>query len=60
MIDSRRVSKLRLVQIHRLVEFEKVFSEYLSGGATADQVKERARKMLAVGLPDFADIKTRK
>ena len=45
--------RLRLVQAHRLVEFSRVFDEYLAGKATAAEVKARATKMLQVGLPDF-------
>lgn len=47
-------ARLRLVQMHRLIMFEEVFSDYLEGKATAERVRERARKMLAVGLPEFA------
>lgn len=50
---SKRLVKLRLVQIHRLIEFERVFSLYLDGKADAGYVAERAKKMLAVGLPPF-------
>lgn len=51
--SGRDRGKLKLVQIHRLLEFEKVFSDYLEGKATAAQVVARAKKMLAVGLPQL-------
>lgn len=43
--------RLKVIQAHRLLEFERVFSLYLDGKATAGQVKERAKKMLECGLP---------
>ena len=43
--------KLEIVKLHRLLEFERVFSLYMEGRASAQQVKYRADKMLAVGLP---------
>lgn len=46
--------RLRLVQMHRLVQFEAAFGAYLEGKVSAEYVKLRARKMLAVGLPPFA------
>jgi len=44
-------ARLRVIQLHRLLEFEKVFSAYLEGKASAVYVKVRAKKMLEVGLP---------
>ena len=45
--------KLRIMQLHRLLEFEKAFSLYLDGKVPAARVTERAKKMIAVGLPNF-------
>ena len=42
---------LRLIQLHRLLEFERVFTLYLEGKTSAAHVKARAAKMLEVGLP---------
>lgn len=50
----RGPGRLRLLQAHRLLEFERTFSLYLAGRASAAEVKRRATKMLACGLPDFA------
>lgn len=44
-------SRKSVVQMHRLLEFEKVFDLYLEGKATSRQVEERAKKMLESGLP---------
>jgi hypothetical protein len=41
----------RILQLHRLLAFEETFSKFLAGRATAEEVKVRARKMLASGLP---------
>jgi len=43
----------RLIQIHRLLEFEAAFDSYLAGKVSADFVKQRAKKMLEIGLPRF-------
>lgn len=43
--------RVQLLKIHRLLEFEKVFSSYLEGGASASYVRQRAKKMLEIGLP---------
>jgi len=43
--------RLALVRLHRLLEFEAAFDGYLSGRVSAAQVKIRAEKMLAIGLP---------
>jgi len=48
---TRGKQKLEIVRLHRLLEFETTFSSYLAGQATAAEVKARADKMLAVGLP---------
>jgi hypothetical protein len=47
----RGQQRLEIVQLHRLLEFDEIFALYLRGQATAEQVKLRADKMLAVGLP---------
>jgi len=47
----RGTARLNLLRLHRLMEFERIFSEYLEGKATATQVKARAKKMLEIGLP---------
>jgi hypothetical protein len=44
-------ARWKSLQLHRLLEFEKVWDDYLTGRATAAQVRDRAKKMLAVGLP---------
>lgn len=41
-----------MLQIHRLNEFEKAFDDYLNGLAPVEYVRDRARKMLEIGLPD--------
>lgn len=43
--------RLALLKIHRLLEFQDTFDKYLEGKATAAQVKDRAEKMLEIGLP---------
>ena len=43
--------KLEVIKLHRLVEFERVFSLYLEGKTTAAHVQARAKAMLEVGLP---------
>ncbi len=43
--------RLSVLRLHRLEEFERVFSLYLEGKAPATLVKIRAKKMLEVGLP---------
>ena len=43
--------RLLWVQVHRLSVFERTFSAYLRGEATAGQVAMRAKKFLEVGLP---------
>ena len=48
-IGSR--TRLRLIQLHRLIEFERVFNLYLKVKATSAQVKKRARLVLRCGLP---------
>ena len=44
-------ARLTLLRVHRLLEFEKAFDAYLRGECTAAYLSERARKMLACGLP---------
>jgi len=46
-------ARIRLLRLHRLIEFERVFSLYLEGKASADHVRARAKKMLEVGVPRF-------
>ncbi len=53
---ARGRGRLRLLQCHRLVEFERVFSLYLEGKTDAGHVKARAKAMLEAGLPPFASI----
>ena len=48
---SRDRGKLRLMQLHRLLEFERSFTLYLEGKVSAARVAARAKKMLEVGLP---------
>lgn len=48
--------RLQLLRLHRLLEFQRVFDDYLVGNASAEDVRERAKKMLACGLPEFAAI----
>lgn len=43
--------RLPILQLHRLLEFQKTFDLYLEGKATATQVRLRASKMLQCGLP---------
>lgn len=43
--------RIELLKLHRLIEFQKVFDAYLAGRASSSQVKARAEKLLAVGLP---------
>lgn len=42
-----------LLKLHRLLEFERVFTLYLQGKTSAAHVTARAKKMLEVGLPRF-------
>ncbi len=48
---TRGGARYQLLKLHRLLEFEKVFSLYLQGKTTSSHVRQRARKMLEVGLP---------
>jgi hypothetical protein len=45
--------RVKLLQYHRLYEFEAIFSRYLEGKATASEVKRRADLMLKIGLPEI-------
>jgi len=47
----RGPARLKVLQLHRLLEFERVYTRYMEGKTTASHVKARATKMLAVGLP---------
>ena len=44
-------ARLQILRLHRLLEFERVFTLYLEGKTGADHVTARAKKMLEVGLP---------
>lgn len=44
-------ARVKLLQLHRLLQFEEAFSSYLEGTATASHVALRAKKMLQAGLP---------
>ena len=44
-------ARLQVIRLHRLLEFERVFTLYLEGKTGADHVTARAKKMLEVGLP---------
>ena len=44
-------ARLTLLRMHRLLEFQAAFDEYLAGRCPAAHVTDRARKMLAAGLP---------
>jgi hypothetical protein len=44
-------ARLKLIQLHRLLEFETAFSAYLEGKVTPAYVLVRAKKMLNIGLP---------
>jgi len=48
---KNKKARVTLLRIHRLLEFQQAFDEYLAGRCPAAHVTERARKMLAVGLP---------
>lgn len=50
----RGPARLLLMRMHRLLEFEQAFDDYLCGKCGAEEVRLRAKKMLAIGLPDFA------
>ncbi|HEX9897569.1 MAG TPA: hypothetical protein VGA85_07940 [Dehalococcoidales bacterium] len=43
--------RAQLLKIHCLLEFEKIFDEYLAGKVPAYLVTIRAKKMLQCGLP---------
>ena len=44
-------ARLKILQLHRLIEFERVFTAYLEGKTTSEHVTARVKKMLEVGLP---------
>ena len=50
MADKSK-AKLQNIKLHRLLEFERVFTAYLEDKASAEHVTARARKILKVGLP---------
>ena len=50
---KRGGARFRLVKLHRLLEFERVFTAYLEGKTSADHVTARAKEMLEVGVPRF-------
>ena len=43
--------RLKVIQLHRLLEFERAFTLYLEGKVSSVYVTARAKKMLEVGLP---------
>lgn len=47
----RGKSRRTLMQLHRLIEFEKAFDAYLAGRVGPKFLKFRAQKLLAIGLP---------
>jgi len=51
VISGKGKERLSILRLHRLLAFERAFSDYLEGHGTAARVTERAKKMLAVGLP---------
>ena len=58
MVDKNTIApgrkgeaRLQIIRLHRLLEFEWVFTAYLEAKTSADHVAARARKMLEVGLP---------
>jgi len=53
IISGNRHSRARqgALQLHRLAEFERVFSLYLEGKTSAAHVQTRAKAMLEAGLP---------
>ncbi len=57
MVNDRAIApgrkgeaRLPIIRLHRLLEFERVFTLYLEDKTSADHVTARARKMLGVGL----------
>lgn len=47
----RGKARITALRLHRLAEFDRIFSLYLDGKATTAEVEARAKKMLEVGLP---------
>ncbi len=45
-------ARIKIMQLHRLLEFERVFTMYLEGKVTSEYVTIRAKKMLEIGLPE--------
>ena len=43
--------RLKVLQLHRLLQFQETFDKYLQGKVPASYVRLRAQKMLEVGLP---------
>jgi hypothetical protein len=50
-VSGKGKNRYAALKLHRLAEFERVFSLYLEGKTTAAHVTSRAKAMLAVGLP---------
>jgi len=44
----------RLMQMHRLLEFQRAFDGYLAGRVSMAYVTARAKKMLEIGLPKLS------
>ena len=44
-------ARLTLLRMHRLLEFQTAFDDYLAGRCSASHVSMRAKKMLDAGLP---------
>lgn len=44
-------ARIEAIQEHRLAEFTWIFNEFLDGKASAELVRERGRKLVAIGLP---------
>jgi hypothetical protein len=51
VITGKGKGRYAALRLHRLAEFERVFSLYLEGKTTAAHVTARARAMLEAGLP---------
>lgn len=49
--DIHGSMRLYLLRLHRLLEFERTFNDYLIGRATAEDVKRRGKLMIKTGLP---------
>jgi len=45
------LARLKVIQLHRLLQFEEAFTLYLEGKVSSVYVTAKAKKMLEVGLP---------